>query len=105
MGSPIEIDGFAMPSRLILGLYRMEEGHAKLYTYMAILFGLLVLVGLLPRSSHQKLAPGVTVVGGDDKQAILASRERFRQGAKEMLVEGYTKARQTSQRNVPDFTK
>lgn len=105
MGSPFDIDGFAMPSQLVLGLYRTDEGHAKLYTYMAILAGLIALAGLFPRSSHQKLAPGVTVVGGDDKQAILASRERFRQGAKEMLVEGYKKARSLSQRSPSDLAK
>lgn len=45
------------------------------------------------RSGGQKLAPGVTVVGGNDKRSISASRERFRENAKEMLEEGYRMVR------------
>ncbi|KAF6789066.1 cytochrome P450 [Colletotrichum sojae] len=44
---------------------------------------------LSSRSSGQKLAPGVTVVGGNDRRSIIANRERFRENAKEMLEEGY----------------
>lgn len=41
------------------------------------------------QSKKQILAPGVLVVGGNDKKSIQQNRERFRENAKEMLEQGY----------------
>ncbi|CAI0645609.1 unnamed protein product [Colletotrichum noveboracense] len=41
------------------------------------------------QSEKQILAPGVLVVGGNDKKSIKQNRERFRENAKEMLEQGY----------------
>lgn len=61
--------------------------------YVAIIIAFTVLLSSFKRSSTQKLAPGVMVVGGSEKQTIRANRERFRENAKEMLEEGYRKVR------------
>lgn len=61
--------------------------------YVAIIIALTVLLSGFKRGSTQKLAPGVMVVGGSEKQTIRANRERFRENAKEMLEEGYRKVR------------
>lgn len=53
---------------------------------------LLLCYGVSRRADAQKLAPGVWVVGGNDRGSIRANREKFRQNAKEMLEEGYRKA-------------
>ncbi|KAG8162657.1 hypothetical protein KVR01_007135 [Diaporthe batatas] len=60
--------------------------------YVVISFALVLLLFTLKRDGGQKLAPGIMVVGGGEKQTIRANRERFREGAKEMLEEGYRKS-------------
>lgn len=61
--------------------------------YVALLVGFTLLISSFRRGGTQKLAPGIMVVGGNEKQTIRANRERFRENAKEMLEEGYRKVR------------
>ncbi|KAG8628254.1 hypothetical protein KVT40_004127 [Elsinoe batatas] len=42
-------------------------------------------------SKKQRLAPGILVIGGHDRQSILKSRDRFVHDARSMVVEGYRK--------------
>lgn len=70
--------------------------HAVEYPHRATVYVILTIVSILFLSSYkrngtQKLAPGIMVVGGNEKQTIRANRERFRENAKEMLEEGYRK--------------
>ncbi|KAK1484998.1 cytochrome P450 [Colletotrichum abscissum] len=66
--------------------------HGLAMTFLGLTVGLIVLLcALLP--DKQKLVPGVLVVGGNAKYSIKANRERFRQNAKEMLQEGYKRAK------------
>ncbi|KAK1542489.1 cytochrome P450 [Colletotrichum paranaense] len=66
--------------------------HGLAMTFLGLTVGLIVLLcALLP--DKQKLVPGVLVVGGNAKHSIKANRERFRQNAKEMLQEGYKRAK------------
>ncbi|KAG7059421.1 cytochrome P450 [Colletotrichum scovillei] len=66
--------------------------HGLAMTFFCLTVGLIVLLcALLP--DKQKLVPGVLVVGGNAKHSIKANRERFRQNAKEMLQEGYKRAK------------
>ncbi|KAF5006787.1 hypothetical protein FDECE_6841 [Fusarium decemcellulare] len=58
-----------------------------------VITGCLILLGYAYlHRKDQRLAPGVLVVGGNDKQSIKQNREKFRQHAKEMLQEGYEKS-------------
>lgn len=59
--------------------------------YVALTIVLTLALSSLRRGGTQKLAPGVMVVGGSEKQTLRANRERFRENAKEMLEEGYRK--------------
>ncbi|KAH8760542.1 cytochrome P450 [Diaporthe sp. PMI_573] len=61
-------------------------------TYAVLSIALVLLLIRFKRDGTQKLAPGIMVVGGSEKQTIRANRERFRQNAKEMLEEGYRKS-------------
>lgn len=61
--------------------------------YVALLIGFILLISSFKPGGTQKLAPGIMVVGGNEKQTIRANRERFRENAKEMLEEGYRKVR------------
>ncbi|KAK1473864.1 cytochrome P450 [Colletotrichum tamarilloi] len=66
--------------------------HGLAMTFLGLTVGLIVLLcALFP--DKQKLVPGVLVVGGNAKHSIKANRERFRQNAKEMLQEGYKRAK------------
>ncbi|KXH53727.1 cytochrome P450 [Colletotrichum nymphaeae SA-01] len=66
--------------------------HGLAMTFFCLTVGLIILLcALLP--DKQKLVPGVLVVGGNAKHSIKANRERFRQNAKEMLQEGYKRAK------------
>ncbi|KAK1450481.1 cytochrome P450 [Colletotrichum melonis] len=66
--------------------------HGLAMTFLGLTVGLIVLLFAL-LSDKQKLVPGVLVVGGNAKHSIKANRERFRQNAKEMLQEGYKRAK------------
>lgn len=61
--------------------------------YVVLSIALILLVLSFKRDGAQKLAPGIMVVGGSEKQTVRANRERFRENAKEMLEEGYRKVR------------
>lgn len=61
--------------------------------YVALTIVLTLVLSSLRRGGTQKLAPGIMVVGGSEKQTLRANRERFRENAKEMLEEGYRKVR------------
>ncbi|KAK1468064.1 cytochrome P450 [Colletotrichum cuscutae] len=66
--------------------------HGLAMTFLGLTVGLIVLLcALLP--DKQKLVPDVLVVGGNAQYSIKANRERFRQNAKEMLQEGYKRAK------------
>lgn len=74
-------------------LIHVVEYPNRATLYVAIVIAFTVLLSSFKRGSTQKLAPGVMVVGGSEKQTIRANRERFRENAKEMLEEGYRKVR------------
>lgn len=76
------------PERALIQAMEYPD-RATVYVVLAI--ASILLLSSFTRSGTQKLAPGVMVVGGNEKQAIRANRERFRENAKEMLEEGYRK--------------
>ncbi|KAK7721476.1 hypothetical protein SLS63_009590 [Diaporthe eres] len=77
------------PDRALL---HVVEYPYRATIYAALLIGLTLLISSFKRGGTQKLAPGIMVVGGNEKQTIRANRERFRENAKEMLEEGYRKS-------------
>lgn len=78
------------PNRALL--HAMEYPN-RATVYVALLIAFTLLLSSIKRGGTQKLAPGIMVVGGSEKQTIWANRERFRENAKEMLEEGYRKVR------------
>lgn len=85
-----ENDTFLAPS--LARIYAVEYPN-RVTAYVTLSIGLILLLYIFNRAEAQKLAPGVWVVGGNDKQNIRTNRERFREHAKEMLEEGYRKVR------------
>jgi hypothetical protein len=57
---------------------------------ISVLF-LIILKRSLGPSKRQRLVPGIPIVGGSDKKAILKNRKRFIHDGKDMLLEGYEK--------------
>lgn len=78
------------PDRALLHAVEYPN-RATVYVSLLIAFALLLFS--YSRDGTQKLAPGIMVVGGNEKQTIRTNRERFRENAKEMLEEGYRKVR------------
>ncbi|KAI7774920.1 hypothetical protein LA080_007658 [Diaporthe eres] len=77
------------PDRALL---HAVEYPSRATIYVALLIGFILLISSFKPGGTQKLAPGIMVVGGNEKQTIRANRERFRENAKEMLEEGYRKS-------------
>lgn len=78
------------PERVLINA---AEYPNRATVYAVVTFALILLLYRYNRNGTQKLAPGIMVVGGHEKQSIRANRERFRENAKEMLEEGYRKVR------------
>lgn len=79
---------FLTPERTFIDAVQ-HPNRATVYVVVSI--ALVLLLFSFRRDGTQKLAPGIMVVGGGEKQAIRANREHFRENAKEMLEEGYRK--------------
>ncbi|KAJ0120940.1 cytochrome P450 [Diaporthe amygdali] len=84
-----ENDTFFAPS--LARVYAVEYPN-RATAYLALSIALFLLLYGFNRKGAQKLASGVLVVGGSDKQKIHTNRERFREHAKEFLEEGYRKS-------------
>ncbi|KAG6357383.1 hypothetical protein INS49_013260 [Diaporthe citri] len=77
------------PDRTLL---HAVENPNRATVYVTLLIAFALLLFSYSRDGTQKLAPGIMVVGGSEKQTIRVNRERFRENAKEMLEEGYRKS-------------
>lgn len=86
----VENGTFATPERTLIHVVQ-SSNRATVYLVLSIALALF-LYGF-KRNGGQRLAPGIMVVGGGEKETIRANRERFRENAKEMLEEGYMKVR------------
>ncbi|KAI3396499.1 hypothetical protein diail_12119 [Diaporthe ilicicola] len=84
-----ENNTFLTPS---LARIQAVEYPNRVTVYLTLSIALIVFLYSFNWPKGQKLAPGIWVVGGNDKQNIRTNRERFRENAKEMLEEGYQKS-------------
>lgn len=84
----VENGTFLSPERTLIHAVQYPN---RVTVYAFVLIALVLLLFSFKRDGTQKLAPGIMVVGGHEKQTIQANRERFRENAKEMLEEGYRK--------------
>jgi hypothetical protein len=80
---------FSTPERTLIDAVQYLN-RTTAYVTLSIALILFLFNGF-KRNGSQQLAPGIMVVGGNEKQTIMANRERFRENAKEMLQEGYRK--------------
>lgn len=80
-------NGTSLTPERVLTQAMEYPNRATVYLFLTV--ASILLFSSFTRGGTQKLAPGVMVVGGNEKQTIRANRERFRENAKEMLEEGY----------------
>ena len=69
------------------------EPYSKINPYVALItvLGLILIIIYGQSKKHQKLVPGIPIVGGSDKESVLRNRKRFVHDGKSMLLEGYGK--------------
>lgn len=67
------------------------EPHPKINPYVALatILGLIIITVYGQSRKHQRIVPGIPIVGGSDKESVLRSRKRFVHDGKSMLLEGY----------------
>lgn len=71
---------------------KILQGH-QINLPIPLVVILVLSVALLLRQSktRQRIVPGIPIVGGNDKAAVLRNRKRFIHDGKSMLLEGYQK--------------
>lgn len=66
------------------------------FALLTSLVAIILIVAALYRSTgkrRQEYIPGVPIIGVEGNASLADARERFRNNAKEMLLDGYTKVR------------
>ncbi|KAI1427219.1 cytochrome P450 monooxygenase [Xylaria sp. FL1777] len=69
--------------------YLERISEREIYVPCAILLLIVITSWLYTTTTKQEYIPGVPVVGVDKNNNLISARERFRQHAKEMLLDGY----------------
>lgn len=69
------------------------EPYPKINPYVALItiVGLILIILYGQSKKHQRIVPGIPIVGGSDKESVLRNRKRFVHDGKSMLLEGYGK--------------
>ncbi|KAI1818685.1 putative cytochrome P450 [Poronia punctata] len=83
-----DLHGMIVPP-LLPRLRNLSPNHvAAIFGLVTIIIAVLLIV---PFGKRQRLAPGIPIVGGSDKESIKKNRQRFIHDGMAMLAEGYEK--------------